>query len=167
MKINTQRLEIVALTSKQLDMWCNNIGDLENEFNCTYEGEPIEGVFLDIVSNQITICKNDERNCCWHSFWLIIRKSDRVVVGSCGFKNIPNMSKEVEIGYGLGNTHEHKGYMTECVKEVSLWALKQDEVQSVIAQTERGNLLSENVLLRCGFAQYKIVDENKWWRLCF
>ena len=165
MKINTERLEIVALNSSQLNMWCTNITELENMLGFKYEGEPIEGILLNIIKGQINLCENDNLNYLWHSFWLIISKVDRVVVGSCAFKNIPNKSGEVEIGYGLGNLHEHKGYMTECIKGITSWALKQDGVQSVIAETEPGNLPSEKVLQRCGFVHYKTENNNKWWKI--
>ncbi len=62
MKINTERLEIVALNSSQLDMWCTNITELENMLDFKYEGEPIEGIFLNIIKGQIKICENDNAN---------------------------------------------------------------------------------------------------------
>ncbi|MEY8298927.1 MAG: GNAT family N-acetyltransferase [Emergencia timonensis] len=46
----------------------------------------------------------------------MVRKSDRVVIGSADFKDIPNEAQEVEIGYGLGKDFEHNGYMTEAVQ---------------------------------------------------
>jgi RimJ/RimL family protein N-acetyltransferase len=45
---------------------------------------------------------NNPENYVYHSFWFIIRKEDKTVVGSMDFKNIPNKLKEIEIGYGLG-----------------------------------------------------------------
>ena len=50
-------------------------------------------------------------SCMWHSFFFIIRREDRVVVGSADFKDVPNKDGEVEIGYGLGKEYEHNGYM--------------------------------------------------------
>lgn len=52
----------------------------------------------------------------WHSFWLLIHKKDRVVVGSAELKDVPNANKEIEIGYGLGKAYEHNEYMSEAVE---------------------------------------------------
>ncbi len=52
----------------------------------------------------------------WHTFWFLIRKTDRIVVGSVVFKDVSGTKQEVEIGYGLGKEFEHNGYMTEAVQ---------------------------------------------------
>ena len=52
--------------------------------------------------------QKDPDNYTWHSFWLLIRKTDRAVVGSADFKDIPDINNEVEIGYGLGELFEQK-----------------------------------------------------------
>ena len=41
-------------------------------------------------------------NYMWHSFWLLMRRSDRSIVGSAVWKGAPDASGQVEIGYGLG-----------------------------------------------------------------
>jgi len=71
----------------------------------------------------------------WHSFWFLIRKGDRVVVGSADFKGGPNEKDEVEIGYGRGKEFEHNGYMTEAVSAMCAWARAQEKIKSVIAET--------------------------------
>lgn len=71
---------------------------------------------------------------------------------------------EVEIGYGLGKEFEHKGYMTEAVKAMCAWALEQDKVQHVLAETDMHGLASQHVLQQCGFKEYK-RNETIWWRL--
>ncbi|GHT02248.1 hypothetical protein FACS189440_09550 [Bacteroidia bacterium] len=76
------------------------------KLNCTYWAEPMTGYFLDIVKSQLEITIHDEINYLYHSFWFIIRKTDRIVVGSADFKDVPNENKEVEIGYGLGKNYE-------------------------------------------------------------
>ncbi len=164
MKIISERLEIVPLTSNQLVLLCSNITKLEEDLSCSYEGEPIEAPLLSIIRNQINICANN-KNYMWSTFWMMIRKKDRVVVGSCAFKHTPNSDGEIEIGYGLGDKHRGKGYMTEGIKSISEWALYQKDVKSVIAETEPNNYLSENVLIRSGFSHYKTVLQNKWWRV--
>ena len=164
MTIQTQRLELVLLTTHQLKLWFEDIAALENELNCTYKAEPLEGVFLDIVKNQYEVTKNDPDNYLYHSFFFIIRKSDRIVVGSADFKNVPNEKGEVEIGYGLGAEYEHNGYMTEAVKGMCAFALAREDITAVIAETEVDNFASQRVLQRCGFKKYK-QDETMWWRL--
>lgn len=162
--IETERLELISLTLEQLKLWAFCMTALECELACSYQAEPMEGLFLDIVKGQIEKTEQDPHNYMWHSFWLLIRKSDRVVVGSSDFKGVPNENNEVEIGYGLGKQHEHNGYMTEAVKAMCDWAFMQDGVASVIAETDLDGFASQRVLARCGFRNYQCGD-TLWWKL--
>ncbi|MDO5559946.1 MAG: GNAT family N-acetyltransferase [Oscillospiraceae bacterium] len=164
MKLNTERLELIPLTPSQLRLWCSDLTALEQELCCTYEAEPMEGIFLEIVKGQADITDNDQDNYLWHTFWFLVRKSDRVVVGAADFKDIPDDNCEVEIGYGLGKEHEHKGYMTEAVRTMCDWALSQENVKHVTAETEADGTGSQNILKRCGFSLNR-SGETLWWRL--
>lgn len=161
--IETERLELYPLTPFQLKLWIEDISSLEKELNCSYEAEPVEGFFLEIVKGQLKITECDSVNYAWHSFWLLIRKTDRVVVGSADFKNIPNADKEVEIGYGLGKKFEHNGYMTEAVQAMCRWAMHQENVSHVIAETDLDGFASQRILQRCGFTESN-RNETVWWR---
>lgn len=164
MKIETERLTIIALTPEQLEKLVNSISQLENDLKCSYRAEKIEGIFREILLSQVKKSKEDRENYLWHSFWLIIRKMDNIVVGTIDFKNIPNEKMEVEIGYGLGKAYEHHGYMTETVQAICGWAKNQSGVKSIIAETELDNFPSERVLQRCGFIEYS-RNATVWWRL--
>lgn len=164
MIIQTERLELIPLTLNQLKLWIEDIPALEKELGCLYRAEPMEGFFLEIVKGQYEITLKDPNNYLWHSFFFLIRKEDKVVVGSADFKDIPNENSEVEIGYGLGKEFEHNGYMTEAAKAMCDWALKQNGVQSVIAETDLEGLASQKILERCGFKMDK-RGETLWWRL--
>jgi RimJ/RimL family protein N-acetyltransferase len=164
MKLETERLFIKLLTLAQLKLWVNNISMLEVELNCKYDAEPIKGEFLNIINGQIKIIENDSINYMYHSFWFIIRKQDNIVVGSMDFKDIPNEMKEIEIGYGLGKKYEHNGYMTEAVKAFCEWALTNEKIEKIIAETEMENIASKKILERCGFTKYK-EEETAWWKL--
>lgn len=164
MVIQTERLELIPLTLNQLKLWIEDIPALEKELECSYKGELIEGFFLEILKGQYEITLKDPDNYVWHSFFFLIRKEDRVIVGSADFKDIPNENGEVEIGYGLGKEFEHNGYMTEAAKAMCDWALKQNGGKSVIAETELENFASQNILERCGFKEDK-RGETIWWRL--
>lgn len=164
MKIQTERLELIPLTPHQLKLWIENIPMLEDELDCSYKAEPMEGFFLDVVKGQLKATEKDIENYLWHSFWFLICKSDRVVVGSADFKDIPNEKGEVEIGYGLGKAYESNGYMTEAVKAMCEWALKQKSVSTIIAETDLDGFSSQRILERCGFKKDKQA-ETLWWKL--
>lgn len=164
MIIESERLELVLLSPTQLKFWIEDISSLEKELNVSYRAEPIEGFFIEILRRQLITTQKDPENFMWHSFWFLVRKNDRVVVGSAYFKNVPNENREVEIGYGLGKEFEHNGYMTEAVKTMCAWALRQDTVSSVIAETDLKGLASQRILRRCDFKKYRQGD-TLWWRL--
>ena len=162
--LETERLELVPLTPDQLRLWVEDIPALEQGLKCYYQAEPMEGPFLEIVKGQLEITQKDPGNYLWHSFWFLIRKADRVVVGSADFKDIPNEAKEVEIGYGLGKTFEHNGYMTEAVRAMCAWAMEQENISYIIAETDLDGFASQRILQRCGFYEERRA-ETSWWRL--
>ncbi|MDR1330781.1 MAG: GNAT family N-acetyltransferase [Tannerella sp.] len=162
--METQRLHLIPLTATQLKLWTENLPALEKELNCSYQAEPVEGQFLAIVKGQAKKASNDEANCLYHTFWFLVRKTDRIVVGSACFKGVPDENGEVEIGYGLGKHFERNGYMTEAVKAICKWALEQKGISHVTAETEIDSPASQNVLKRCGFSLYR-QDDTCWWRL--
>lgn len=164
MKIETKRLKIIALTPEQLETLVNDISKFESELKCSYQGERIEGIFKHILFSQSLKAKKNYNAYLWLTFWVIVRKEDDIVVGMIDFKDIPTTKGEVEIGYGLGESYEHLGYMTEAVEAFCLWGKKQKEVKHIIAETEMDNFPSQRVLQRCGFIEC-FRDKTIWWRL--
>jgi RimJ/RimL family protein N-acetyltransferase len=94
----------------------------------------------------------------------MIRKTDRTVIGLLYFKDMPNELKEVELCYGLGKNYRHNGYMTEAVKAFCNWAILQEGISHIIAETKIENSPSQNILKNCGFVQYK-QENTLWWKL--
>lgn len=88
MKLKTERLELVPLHPYQLRLWVKDIPNLEKDLKCSYQVEPMEALFLEIVKGQVEKTENNPNDYLWHSFWFLIRNSDRIVVGSAVFKNI-------------------------------------------------------------------------------
>ncbi len=164
MVLQTERLLLYPLNANQLALYAQDIPTLEKELGVSYQAEAVEGFFQTILQGQVTKVLENQQTYLYHTFWLLIRKEDRVVVGSADFKSPPNENGEIEIGYGLGSAFVGNGYMSETVKAMCQWALAQPEVTHVIAETEKDNLPSQNVLTRCGFTQYK-QEDTLWWRL--
>lgn len=162
--METERLELIPLTASQLTLYANNLSALEEELHCYYQAEPVKGFFAEILRGQIKPTQEDPVNYKWHTFWLLLRKADRVVVGSADFKNIPSENGSVEIGYGLGKAFEGNGYMTEAVNAMCEWAFSYPTVKTITAETELQNIPSQNILKRCGFVETQ-RNESIWWEL--
>ncbi len=164
MQLKTCRLDVVALDEYQLSMLLDDMPMLEKRLDCSYKAEPLTGHFEKIVRSQLEIVRSDRDNYLWHSFWLLIDRASRTVVGSADFKACPDKLGRVEIGYGLGEEYEHKGYMSEAVAAMCSWALSQPQVKNVVAETEKSNLPSQRLLRRCGFTPLSEGD-TLWWIL--
>ena len=145
-------------------LWLEDIPTLEKELNCSYKGEALEGSFLRIVKGQAVLTEENASEYFWYSFWFLIRKNDRTVVGSADFKGGPNQYGEVEIGYGLNKEFEHNGYMTEAIGAMCAWAKAQEGISHVTAETYLDNVPSQNILKRCGFVETSRGD-SVWWKL--
>lgn len=86
----------------------------------------------------------------WYAVWMIERK-DGTNVGDLCFKGM-GPTGAVEIGYGILEAYEGNGYATEAVAAAVRWAGQQPGVVRVEAETEPGNIASQRVLEKCGFA---------------
>lgn len=153
MTLDTDRLEIRLLTAAESRLWLERLPLLERKLACRYRAEPLTGAFRKAVEAQTAAAEADPECPQWHNFWLLIRKSDRLVVGSAVFKERPDAAGRVEIGYGLGREFEHCGYMAEAVEALCGWALRQEGVRHITAGTDPDGLASQRLLRKCGFVQ--------------
>lgn len=85
----------------------------------------------------------------WGLF-VLQRAEDGAAVGGIGFHG-PPAEGTVEIGYDLTESARGFGWATDAVRVLSSWALRQPEVQRVVATTEADNLPSRRVLERAGY----------------
>lgn len=85
----------------------------------------------------------------WYAMWPIERK-DGTPVGDLCFKGL-DANGVPEIGYGIMEAYQGRGYATEAVEAALRWAFQQSGVTAVEAETDPGNLASQRVLAKCGF----------------
>lgn len=89
--------------------------------------------------------------------YVLVRREDGRALGAMGFHGVPDGSGRVEVGYDLVEAARGQGYATEALRALSAYALSRDEVRTVVANVERDNTPSHNVLARAGF---KAVAED-------
>lgn len=94
----------------------------------------------------------------WYAAWIIELK-DGTYIGDLCFKGID--SKGVtEIGYGISEEYQGRGYATEAVKAVVEWAFRQSGITAVEAETDPENRASQRVLEKCGFVANGMTGEE-------
>jgi uncharacterized protein len=82
----------------------------------------------------------------------------RTLIGSVGFKGLPDEEGAVEIGYSVLPAHQGRGLATEMITALVGWAAEQG-ARLVRAQVEPANGASIRVLEKLGFQQTGIGDE--------
>jgi ribosomal-protein-alanine N-acetyltransferase len=95
----------------------------------------------------------------WCSTYLIIRDTDKTVVGGCGFKNEPTAGR-VEIGYGIAPSCRRQGAATQAVAALLKLAYA-GGANEVLAEVLPDNFASAEVVRRLGFVDTgRRVDEE-------
>ena len=94
----------------------------------------------------------------WYAIWRIEGKYGEMIGDLC-FKGL-EADGRVEIGYGVLEDQQGRGYATEAVAAAVEWALAQPGVTRVEAETDPNNKASKRVLEKCGFKSSGIMGEE-------
>lgn len=163
-KLETKRLKVVCLELE--DMLSLNQGNKEKEFEekMGYSIGKLKELDKELLEEFGRLAKEYEESRLWFRLWDIVSIADGKKVGGALFKGGPNKNKEVEIGYGIDDEYQNRGYCTEAIEALVSWALKQDGVLSVTAETEKENLASQRVLQHIGMIKYAETDTDFLWK---
>lgn len=98
--------------------------------------------------------------------YLPILKTERVLVGSCGYKGEPT-DGVIEIGYEIAKDYRNKGLATEIAKGLIAHAFQYPEVTKVQAHTLAKENESGSVLKKAGMTKMEELEDpedGKIWR---
>jgi len=95
--------------------------------------------------------------------WVIVRKKDDLVIGTCGFNSWIKKSSRGEIGYELGREFWKKGYATEALAEIIKFGFERMNLNRIEAFTVPEALQSINVLQKFGFEKEGLLREYGHW----
>lgn len=145
MRVETERMYLYPLSDEEMQWVIEKESDPEMKQAYT---EMLEGSH----SNP------DKR--IWYAIWnMELKDEPGIIVGDFCFKGLGD-DGVVEIGYGLKEEYRHHGYMTEAVIAITEWALSQDGVKQVEAETDAENIDSQKVLFQSGFVSNGKVGEE-------
>ena len=105
-------------------------------------------------------CLKYPDNYIWYTLWFMeLKNSNNEIVGTLSFKGIDD-NGIVEIGYGINDGYENKGYMTEAVQAIAKWASIQPNVKQIEAEAEEINVASIRVLEKSNFVSNGIIGRE-------
>lgn len=165
MILETTRLKIIPLTANEFRLYLLGIDKMEASLGLASSGEMLNEYMQEAMEFQYQKALNDTHYFLWLTSRQIILKSENRAIGSLCFKNSPAESSYVEVGYGIDEAYQNKGYMTEALYSVCEWALNCTEIDAVTAETLKDNFASHKVLHKCGFRVYGETADYFCWKL--
>jgi ribosomal-protein-alanine N-acetyltransferase len=97
--------------------------------------------------------------------WLVIDRSDGMIVGDVCLLGPPSEQGTVGLAYGVVPSHRRRGYATEAARALVAWALQQPGVIAVTAACADVNEPSIRTLRGVGFRQTGRNGKELRWRL--
>lgn len=162
--IETQRLKIIPLSYKQVEKFVNLNNELESELGLNDSGRLISDNLKHAIEKYtLKWLSGQPENHLYCTMWIVIEKSQNIIVGDLSFKGAPNPYGGIEIGYGTQPKHQNKGYMTEAVGGMLKWASEQNNIKFVLAETRKDNPASIKILKKNGFTFLTILKDMYWW----
>jgi RimJ/RimL family protein N-acetyltransferase len=86
-------------------------------------------------------------------------------IGTAGFYGPPDEAGQVTIGYGLVRQERGNGYGTRSVASLIEICRRYPAVSAVLADTDRGNIASQRVLEKNGFARVRTTEGSCYFEL--
>lgn len=89
--------------------------------------------------------------------WMIIKKETREIIGDCGFKGYNFITRNADIGYGIIEDEQKKGFAMEATKTLINWAFSDNDLEEITAACLKENTSSSKLLQKLNF---QIIDQN-------
>jgi ribosomal-protein-alanine N-acetyltransferase len=94
--------------------------------------------------------------------WGIVRKTDNVLIGSCGYRY--KDAFVAELGYELAKAYWRQGVMTEALKAIVVFGFETLNLNRIEARVMLENNASTQLLKKLGFQQEGILREYGYWK---
>ena len=164
--IETERLILKPLTYDQLVKYTKADNSLEEELALNKTSRTISPELKEAFEQTILPNVADKtNNYLYSTLWTAISKTENKMVGDLCIVGEPNANGEIEIGYGTYEEFQNKGFMTEIVSGIIVWAKTQPLVKSIIASTDKTNKASFKVLEKNNFLKSGETDTLFHWKL--
>lgn len=162
--LKTPRLDLVCCTKEMLEALLESEASLANILNINIPENWTEFGERAFRFTYNKIVNEDEKIEWWT--YLPILKTEKMLVGSCGFKGEPERGI-VEIGYEVAQNYRCGGLGTEIAEALIKFAFRHETVLAVQAHTLAVSNESCRVLKKCGMKKVGDIDDpndGQLWR---
>jgi len=138
MHIKLEKDDLIVRTASFIEM--------EKLVNDTHD-EVLKATYKEMLNES----KKHKSDYPFYCMWFITLKN-KTHVGEMCFKGIDD-NGHTELGYGINDEYQGKGYATKAVGLITEWALSNAKVSAVEAEAEESNIASIMVLTKNGFVR--------------
>ena len=144
--IDTPRLQIVPLSLEEADAMVHGQRPVEHRWAPDY---PTDATL--VAAGLVVTAEAEGRDLRPWTAYQVIRRSDGVAVGGCGFGlGGPDPQGRVNIAFSIVDSERGQGYAAEALSAMIAWAKRQPGVTRVLAETAATNTLGLQVFERSG-----------------
>jgi [ribosomal protein S5]-alanine N-acetyltransferase len=126
----------------------------------TLKHNPVKDLSIEEIGKMLPSENSNLSNldACKNYRWFISTKSD--IVGQVVITGINLMMNYAEIGYGIYEKFQNRGYATVAVKKVVEKVFKETPLRKIIAYVHDKNVPSNKLLVRIGFKKEGLLREH-------
>lgn len=170
-ELETERLRLIALDIDNLRLRLSDYQqmqrnlDLNPVLESSYGHFPYDQQVEQAITFAIKEIERSPEAYIWNTFWQLVHKQENQIIGEFDFHDAPNEVGEVEFGFMTLPEYRNHGYMTEAAQASIGWALNQDGVSALIAETDKHNKASQRVLEKLGAWTYEETESVYRWKI--
>lgn len=165
MKLESKRMEITPLNLNEIKIFIKSRSDYERHANLTVTGVEVPEFYRDEIIEAIQqkpeLWTSKNKEYLFHTFWLLILKETKTIVGQFEFNGHPNSLGEVEVFFMVEAPYRRKGIATEAMTEILKWGCKTKRFRKVFIEADFRNKAAMASLKKLGFKkETNDEDEN-------
>ena len=158
------------IQTPRLDLYCLSVDELETQ---SFVGRGFlnpHGVFTEENlprTNRLADVKAHPERIRWY-YRIMVDRERNIAVGSISFHASPDVTGMIEIGLGVADAEQGKGFATEALRGMWDWVSNEPEVKLLRYTVSPTNLASMAIIRKFGFPQTgEQIDEEDGLELIF
>jgi len=152
-ELRTERLRLIPLDAEEMRLFVEEWPTLQRRLGArSSPAWMADRQTLDAALRQREQMLREADAWMWWTFWQVVLASEGVSIGLIDFKGPPGPAGGVAIGCSFAPARWDRGYATEAVGALLVWALGQPHVRFITADTHVTNVRAHRVLQKLGFA---------------